>query len=144
MIIGKGPLQAELEQQCAKMSLKDRVHFHYTVENTHDIISLFDIGVLASESEGLSNVLIEYALAGVPSVAFDTGGNPEVIADGETGYVVENGKNADMAEKIETLLENETLRREFSQRARARAESLFTVREMVKKTEDFYRRILNK
>ncbi len=141
MIIGKGPLQADLERLVEQKGLGGRVHFHYTVDNTHDIISLFDIGVLASESEGLSNVLIEYAMAGVPSVAFNIGGNPEVIADGETGFVVENGDTEAMAARIDRLLENEDIRNGFANKARERAERLFSVREMVKRTEDFYRRI---
>jgi len=144
MIIGKGPLQAELEKLAEAKGLGDKIHFHYTVDNTHDIISLFDVGVLASESEGLSNVLIEYAMAGVPSVAFNIGGNPEVIADGETGYVVENGKSEEMAERIDSLLANGNLRNEFSRNAKTRAERLFSVSEMVKRTADFYRRILRK
>lgn len=144
MIIGKGPLENELKAQCQKLGLSERVHFHYTVDNTHDIIGLFDVGVLSSESEGLSNVLIEYALAGIPSAAFKVGGNPEVIADGETGYVAENGDIDSLAQKIDGLLDNDAERKIFGDNARRRAEELFGVKAMVKKTEDFYSKILGR
>jgi glycosyltransferase involved in cell wall biosynthesis len=109
----------------------------------HDIIGRFTVGILTSASEGLSNVLIEYALCGIPSVAFGVGGNSEIIVDGETGYVVPDGDEALMAEKIDFLLENPEVLKKFGQIARDMADAKFSVKNMVSKAEEFYIRILD-
>ncbi len=144
LIIGKGELRAELEQLAKDRGIDNRVHFHYTIDKTHDLISRFAIGILSSESEGLSNVLIEYAMAGIPAAAFNVGGNPEVIADGQTGIIVENDDIEGMAARIDELMENKTQHEKYSCTAKKRAEELFSVGAMVRKTEDFYLNILGR
>ena len=102
------------------------------------MLPAFDVGVLTSQTEGLSNVLIEYALSGIPAVAFNNGGNNEVIADGQTGYLVADADEEAMARKIAYLVENEAAARQLGTAARERAREKFTVKAMVEKTEEFY------
>lgn len=142
LIIGTGPLRDTLEKQAVELGLGERVHFHYTTDGIYHVLKLFDIGVLTSESEGLSNVLIEYAMSGLPTLAFDVGGNNEVVSDGETGFVLPNGDVAGLAEKMDILLENRALSAQFGRRAAESAKEKFSVEKMVRATEDFYERIL--
>ena len=53
-----------------------------------DLISIFDVAVLASLSEGFSNVILEYMASAKPVVATEVGGNPEIVVHGETGLLV--------------------------------------------------------
>lgn len=141
LVIGRGPLLDELKAQSESLGLTDRVHFYHTVGGISNILKISDIGILTSESEGLSNVLIEYALAGIPSVAFDIGGNREIIIDGQTGYTIPDGDEKKMAEKINYLLSNPEVSCRFGETARRLAREKFDVKEMVRKMEDFYLRI---
>jgi glycosyltransferase involved in cell wall biosynthesis len=140
IILGSGNREDSLKELAAELGLSSRIHFHHTVDQARAFIALFDVGVLTSESEGLSNALIEYAMAGVPAVAFDTGGNKEVIADGRTGFLVPAFDEAKLAERIDTLLDNTNLARQLGEAAQERARRQFSVQSMVQKTQDFYRK----
>jgi glycosyltransferase involved in cell wall biosynthesis len=101
--------------------LKDRIVFTGAVGNPFPLIRLFDVGVLSSWSEGLSNSLIEYAAAGIAIVATDVGGNREIVEDGRTGFLVPAKSEAIMADRIVELLENPEKRRAMGERGRAGA-----------------------
>ena len=141
IVIGRGPLLEKLQEQAADLGVAERFHFRHIV-GAYYVVQLFDIGVLTSESEGLSNVLIEYALAGKPAVAFDVGGNREVVVDGETGFVVPDGDEAQVASKLDYLLDNHEIREEQGIRAAETARDKFAMDSMVRRTEQFYERIL--
>ena len=142
LIVGTGPLRDELEKRTSELGLEDRVHFHHANKGTYYILRLFDIGVLTSESEGLSNVLIEYAMSGLPTLAFNVGGNSEVISDGETGYILPDGDVAGLTDKMNLLLDDHDLAAKLGRRAAELAREKFSVDKMVKATENFYERIL--
>jgi len=142
LFIGFGEKEEELKKMVAETEFHDRIHFYHTVTGVYNILQLFDVGVLTSQSEGLSNVLIEYALAGLPTVAFDVGGNSEVVIDGETGYVLPDGDEAEMADRIDRLLDSSELREKYGCRAQELAHEKFDVERMVQRTQDFYEEIL--
>jgi len=141
LIIGGDTLGDVLKKQVEDLGLSDRIHFRHVVGVYH-VLKLFDVGVLSSQSEGLSNVLIEYALAGVPSVTFNVGGNREVVLNNETGFIVPNGQVEEMAEKIEQLLEDPELRCRMGKKASEIAQDKFDIKNMARKTEDFYNKII--
>ena len=84
--------------------LKKRLILTGPLDNPYPVIRLFDVGVLSSTSEGFSNSLVEYAAAGIPTVATDVGGNREIVEDGVTGYLVPPRSPERMATKIVDLL----------------------------------------
>jgi len=141
LITGFGELLEELESQAQSLGISDRVHFHHVIGVYH-VLKICDIGALTSESEGLSNVLIEYALSGLPTVAFDIGGNSEVVIDNETGFVVPDGDIKTLAAKFDRLLENDDLRQSMGEKARKLATDKFDVVKMTRRTEEFYGRIM--
>jgi glycosyltransferase involved in cell wall biosynthesis len=79
-----------------------------------------DVVVLPSRTEGLPNVALEASAAGVPVVATAVGGTPEVIADGETGFLVPSEDASAMADRIGRLLADVGLRRQFGDAGRRR------------------------
>lgn len=141
VIVGVGPDENALKKQVREARLQNRTTFFQTVDQVHEVMSLFDVGVLTSETEGLSNVLIEYALASRPAVAFDTGGNSEAIEDRLTGYVIPDNNEELMAGKIDELLASPDLRKQLGERGRARALAKFSRQQMISQMEAFYTEI---
>jgi len=138
IIVGKGVEKEALQRLVISLGLTERVHFYHTVKQTLEVVRLFTVGALVSDSEGLSNVLIEYALSAIPSVAFDTGGNREVIVDGETGYLVPPYDESVMAEKIDSLLDDPERVARLGRAAAELAYAGFSLETMVAATQDFY------
>jgi glycosyltransferase involved in cell wall biosynthesis len=85
-----------------------------------------DLVVLPSYTEGMPNVLLEAAAAGVASVATRVGGSPEVIADGETGLLVPPGDSAAIAQAIEELLTDDPRRAALGRAARDRMQAQYS------------------
>lgn len=142
IVVGTGPLENDLKHQAEDLGVADRFHFYHAPHGVYYLLKLFDIGVLASDSEGLSNVLIEYALAGIPAVAFDVGGNGEIIANNESGFVLPNGDIDLLAKKLDQLMSDKNKAASLGRTAAEIARERYDVKNMVKRTEDFYLKIL--
>jgi glycosyltransferase involved in cell wall biosynthesis len=91
IIVGDGELMDALQAQVSELGIRDKVIFtgYVTKPGTH--IQLFDIFLLSSLSEGTSMTLLEAMSVGVPCVVTDAGGNAEVVEDGVSGVVADNG-----------------------------------------------------
>jgi glycosyltransferase involved in cell wall biosynthesis len=114
--------------------------------NRNDVERVYpacDITVLPSLYEGTPNVLLESMACGVPVVATNVSDNSYVVKEGETGFLVEVGDVAKMAGHIQTLLENETLRRKMGQNARDWIQERFSIEQQVRKIESVYLEALN-
>ncbi len=109
-----------------QLGLAHHVTFLGAVPNPFCILPLLDVGVLTSRSEAFSNALLEYAAAGLPSVATDVGGAKDIVEDGTTGFLVPVGAHDLIADRICRLLSDPQLRRQFGDRARERATALFS------------------
>ncbi len=142
IVLGAGESKDQLRQQAKEAGLGDRFHITHTLDSIYDYVKLFDVGVLTSDSEGLSNTLIEYQLCGKPGLAFDVGGNNEVILDSETGYLVPPGDIDAMARRLNTLLDDGQLRARLGEQAAAWAREEFRGANLVEKTSQFYRHVL--
>jgi glycosyltransferase involved in cell wall biosynthesis len=105
-----------------------------------NILSLFDIFVLASSMEGLSTALIASIASGLPSLASNVGGIPEVFGE-DGGVLVSPDDREGFAEAICDFIQNKTQRIEFSKNARLRAKR-FDISETVDKTFEVYRKII--
>jgi len=108
LIVGDGPLRAELESLTAKLKLTDAVRFVGVREDIPEVLGLMDVFVLSSLSEGAPNVILEAMAAGVPVVASNVGGVPDVVRDGETGRLVKPGDPAGLADAVLRILDDET------------------------------------
>ena len=137
LVAGKGTLLPDLQRQAEKLNVSSHVHFLGQVDNVPSLLAKFDVGLLTSESEGLSNSLMEYALAGVPAVTFDTGGNKEVVMEGETGFLVEEGDTDALAGKVINLLENSSLRVQMAKRGREQCLRRFSGAKIMAETMTF-------
>ncbi len=105
-------------------------------------LNAFDIGVLCSKSESLSNSLIEYMAAGLPIVASKVGGNSEAITHGQTGMLYSIDKPEELTKYLLLLLSDQSLAKSLGNKARLVAESFYDKKIMLKHHENFYKRIL--
>src|SRR5690606_19591897 len=84
-VIGDGPLRGGLESLARELGIADKVIFAGRISDVPGYLDRIQIGVLCSDSEGLSNALIEYMFKGAVPVVTAVGGNPELVSDGVTG-----------------------------------------------------------
>jgi glycosyltransferase involved in cell wall biosynthesis len=117
LLVGDGPLRAELQREAVELGLQSRVHFLGDRRDIPAILASMDVSVVPSASESLSNVMLESMAAGVPVVATAVGGNVELGGDGRALLVSPNDEEALVA-GLETLLADDKLRRTISQKAR--------------------------
>ena len=126
LIIGNGPLRESILSQAKDAGLENRLQIQHTLGDIFDYIKLFDIGVLTSASEGLSNTLIEYQLCGKPAVAFDVGGSSEVITQVKQRYRPSFDALDDMADTLDNLLKDQEHRQKLGNMRREQAKNMFS------------------
>jgi glycosyltransferase involved in cell wall biosynthesis len=137
-----GSYGESLQQTAQQLGLADRLVFTGFRLDVPELLAQCDVSVLPSHSEGLSNTLLESMAAGVPVVATNVGGNPEVVQEGRTGFLV-SPKNAEaLADRICRLLEDRSLAARFGDTGRRRAAEHFSIHRMLRDTEDLYRQLL--
>ncbi|MEM2890193.1 MAG: glycosyltransferase family 4 protein [Candidatus Hadarchaeum sp.] len=88
LIIGSGPLENTLRQQCTKLNINEYVHFLGYCENIPEILPQLDCLVVPSLWEGFPTVILEAMAMGVPVIATEVSGSKELIIDNETGILV--------------------------------------------------------
>ena len=106
-----------------------------------DLRSIYTL-VLASESEGLSRVVIEAMAAGKPVVATRCGGPEELVVDGKTGYLVQCNDSATIAHKLIYLLDNPAVAQEMGNCGRKKAETDFTMDRYVDRIKNIIKEVI--
>lgn len=140
VILGEGELRPALEEQIKHLHLERHVFLAGFRADAIELMKDFDVFALSSIFEGMCTSLVDAMAAEKPAVATAVGGVPEVVAEGETGFLVPARDHRAMAERIVRLLKDEPLRRRMGGAALARARRLFTVERMVEETAAAYER----
>ncbi len=143
LLVGDGLLRPELEREAESLGLKDRVFFLGDRQDIPAILASLDVSVLPSMSESLSNAILESMAAGVPIVASRVGGNPELVS-ADRGMLVAPGDDQALADAIERLLRDATVRQTFGRNAKRFAQANFTVEQMRDRYEELYAKLLEK
>lgn len=138
LIIGTGQEEQELEIMIAERNLSEHVFLLGSVDEASQYLKAADLFVLPSRSEGMPYVLIEALLAGVPIVATEVGGNPEVVENGISGLLTPPLDNKALFKAILELRTNPELRTKISEGARVRSQS-FTFEKTLRETVQLYR-----
>jgi glycosyltransferase involved in cell wall biosynthesis len=118
LIVGGGRRQAEMRQLAASLGLGESVHFLGQRRDVPDLLHAMDVFVLPSYSEGVSLALLEAMAAGLPVIATAVGGLPEVVADGETGWLIPPQDAAALAGALVRLLADPALAQRLGANAR--------------------------
>jgi len=114
LVVGSGPMLAELEARANALQLGGDCRFQSAAQNVAQWLRVMDIFVLPSLSEALSNSLMEAMACGCCAIASDTGGNPELVRDGETGLLFPVGDTTALAACMDRLLANRAERRRLA------------------------------
>jgi glycosyltransferase involved in cell wall biosynthesis len=102
------------------------------------LLSLLDVFVLPSLSEGLSLALLEAMVSGKPVVATRVGGNPELIDHGKTGFLVQPEDARDLAANLLKLVSDPEIMQQFGRRTAERVHQHFSMKQMVDRYNDLY------
>ena len=134
---------SELEEMVKESNMENNFRFVGRVDDIREIISVFDVGVVASVgSETICRVLLEYMAMGKPVVGTSVNAIPEVIQDGTNGFVVPPGDKEALGEAILHLLEDKEKRTNFGNAGRSSVEKDFSLEQFAKKTEQIYLELL--
>jgi glycosyltransferase involved in cell wall biosynthesis len=139
LIVGDGPLRADLERHAAELSLTGRVRFPGLQSPIAPWLAAMDLFLITSEFEGLPLALLEAMASRLPVVATAVGGIPEVIEDGRSGVLVPIPDPRWLAERARELLLDPERRREMGLEAKRRVEREFSVERMAQELEREYR-----
>ncbi len=138
MIVGEVSESGELETCIRDLGLKGHVTLTGRRRDMPEVLSAFDVYVLSSHDEGMSNALLEAMAMELPVVATDVGGTGEVVVAGSTGLLVPPKDSAKLARGIEAILDRPDRGREMGRLGREVVEKKFSAHAMVKKMEEIY------
>ncbi len=150
IIIGDGPLMRPLQALARSLGLEHRVRFLGALPHDRVLAWMRKAAILAAPSvrtdsgrvEGLGMVLLEAAATGVPVVGSRSGGIPEGVIDGRTGFLVPERDSAALARRIGDLLDDGDMRLRMGGHGRTLVERRFDIRRQTEVLEDFYDSLL--
>ncbi|MCJ7486181.1 MAG: N-acetyl-alpha-D-glucosaminyl L-malate synthase BshA, partial [Candidatus Aminicenantes bacterium] len=142
ILIGEGPERPHIQQLVKEMGLASDVHFLGEQDQLEPLFFCTDLFLLPSEQESFGLTALEAMNCGVPVVASNIGGLPEVIVHGETGYLLPVGDVEGMAAKAVEILSDPARLSLFRAQARRRAEQHFNAENIIPQYEAFYEELL--
>src|SRR5882672_7051780 len=143
VLVGDGELRDEIAAQAARLGIGARTSLLGHREDSAQLAAAFDVAVLASLSEGLPNAVMEAMAAGAPVVATAVGGTPELIEDGETGFLIPPANPEALAERIEYALSHPGPARLIARRGRRFIIERFGMERMVAAVERLYDEVIS-
>lgn len=144
ILIGDGENRSYLEDLVERLKIKDKILFLGVRSDVPSLLSLIDVFVLPSLFEGMPNAIMEAMASRKPVVATQVGGVPELVIDGETGYLIPPKEPEIMAKKIFELLSDIEKSNYMGQKAFERINSYFTMEKMVILTEAKIEKLITK
>jgi len=141
-IIGDGDLRGGLESLARELGVFSHTDFLGRRKDVGNLLQEMTIGVICSDSEGLSNAIMEYMAGGLPVVATNVGGNPELVEDGKTGILVKPNDPQKLAESICLLIEDRGRAKMMGEAGQRLLKNKFSVEKMVRETTGLYECLL--
>jgi len=143
-IVGDGPLRKELEDECSSLGISSKVKFLGERNDVAFLLSRAGIFILTSLREGFSLSLIEALACGLPVIATNIGGVPEIVKDQENGLLVSSQDSRALAIAIKSLLKDEPRMREMGLKGREIFEKFFTLEIMLKRFDELYKELFRR
>ncbi|MGB9731564.1 MULTISPECIES: glycosyltransferase family 4 protein [Calditerrivibrio] len=138
IFFGKGAIENKLKKMIKDLGLTVYFIFAGFREDIEKWIGLLDIVVHPADMEGLGISLIQASAAGVPIIASNVGGIPEIVKDGINGFLIEKGDEKGLYSRLLTLLNNKSLREDFGKNGMKIVDSEFSVDSMVREYIHLY------
>ena len=137
-IVGEGELLEQLQTVASELGIREKVIFTGLRNDVLRLIELFDVYACSSISEGISLSILEAMASGKPVVATRVGGNPEIVSDGVTGFLVPARDPEQMASKMLALLRNRRLAKQFGEEGRRTTYENFNLNKMADSYQKIY------
>ncbi|GAA5180401.1 glycosyltransferase [Niveibacterium umoris] len=144
VIVGEGGMRGAIEAAVRETGLESRVWLAGERADVPGVMRSFDVFVLPSIAEGISNTVLEAMSSGRAVVATAVGGNPELVVPGETGLLVPALSPDELAQALWSLVVDPARRDAFGRAARARIDAAFSLDAMVARYDEIYARLLQK
>jgi glycosyltransferase involved in cell wall biosynthesis len=138
VLVGDGPLRAELEREVDAYHLRHRVHFLGWRKDAQAMISAFDALVMPSKWEGFGLVALEAMAVRTPVIATMVSALPEIVIDGETGFLVQSGDVEGLSQAMMDICQYPQESRQMGVAGRERLETHFSAASMIQKTAELY------
>ncbi|MDT8363695.1 MAG: TIGR03088 family PEP-CTERM/XrtA system glycosyltransferase [Nitrosomonas sp.] len=138
VVVGDGPLLADLRQLAKNLLISDLTWFAGAQENIPDWLRLMDIFVLPSLNEGISNTLLEAMASGIPVVATRVGGNPELVEVGRNGDLFACGDQSALLEILIRYIQDRQLRSVYGEESRKIVLQRFSLSGMIERYQQIY------
>jgi N-acetyl-alpha-D-glucosaminyl L-malate synthase BshA len=143
LMVGDGPERQKCEELCRELKICDSVKFLGKQEAVEELFAISDLMFLPSESESFGLAALEAMACHVPVLSSNAGGLPELIVNGENGYMCEVGDIESMAESAKKVLSSEAILKEFKTKAYKTAQK-FDIEIILPQYESYYKKILAK
>ncbi|MCK1998088.1 N-acetyl-alpha-D-glucosaminyl L-malate synthase BshA [Psychrobacillus psychrodurans] len=144
LLVGDGPEKHPIMESIKGTSVEKDVLFLGKQESLSELYAISDLMLLLSEKESFGLVLLEAMACGVPCIGTNVGGIPEVITNGENGYIVELGDWKKVAEYGVEILQNPTLHKQIVDRSFEIIQDRFSSQSIVAQYEEMYERVARK
>jgi glycosyltransferase involved in cell wall biosynthesis len=142
LFVGDGPLRGPLLEQIAALGLSERCRILGFQDDVRWVLRTLDVLVLPSRAESFGLVLVEAGEFGKPVIATRTEGPREIVADGETGFLVDPDDVGQLAQKIELVLKGDIDRQQMGLAGRRRVRELFSAERNTRLTEQIIDEVL--
>lgn len=143
VIAGDGEGRAELVKLCESLGISDRVIFAGFIKDIYSFINFIDINTLTSRCESFPYVLMEGARLKKPTVSSRVGGIPDLIIDGECGFLFEKENHNDLADKLIKLIEDKNLANTFGENLYNRATGNFSNEKLALSHVEIYNSVIS-
>ncbi|MFW5955496.1 MAG: N-acetyl-alpha-D-glucosaminyl L-malate synthase BshA, partial [Rhodothermales bacterium] len=141
LLVGDGPDRMQAQREVNELRLNEHVRFLGKQEPVEEILSIADVFMIPSGSETFGLAALEAMACNVPVVASDIGGLPELVVDGESGFLCPLGDIEAFTERCYQLLTEDALHATMAESARRRAVEVFDIERIVPHYEAYYRRV---
>lgn len=142
VVVGEGQERCRLTRLASELGVEQRAQFVGSQRDVLPWLAASDLFVLSSDWEGLSMAVLEAMAAGLPVVAMETGGMPDVVLPGVTGRLVPPGQVDALAQAIAGLLDDAGLRQDMGRAAAKRVADSFSLDQMAERTVRLYDELL--
>ncbi len=142
VLVGDGPMRAGLEHLARSLGVGGEVLFTGYQPSPERYLAAMDVFALPSRAEAMPLVIPEAWAAGLPVVASRVGGIPSMVADGETGYLVESGDVGGLAGRLRSLLADARKAREMGRAGQRKARAEYDIAAMAGTYDRIYRELL--
>jgi glycosyltransferase involved in cell wall biosynthesis len=144
VIVGEGPEEAKIRTRIEQLGLSERIRMLGFREDLLNVFRSFDLFAIPSvEGDTIPQVLMQALAIGLPVISTTVGSIPDVVIDGETGFVVPPRDAAALADRIARLLDDDELRSRMGVQGRAMVERCYSLERMLDRMEGVYDRLIH-